>query len=326
MPDQILAERFNKKKREQYSIEERRQSYYMTIAAQGSFMRNKGSNHLRRFQVCMRDTRRRSDFYGIGSEEDERAIKKMNKKIADKTEKRRMNLDSFRLDGVLSILAREYLKVIYDLVMEENKDTLLKDLTDAFGRSIGYVQSSVILQTLDTQQNGNYQLENYHSSQGTEEEAYGLSDQVCDTTVGRFEDSNADDTALDTKSVTPPFLHIAAEANLGYYFKGRDVEKLVDVVYKLGSSFDEVFLVLGASCIQGTISLISIVGSISSEGFLSLILLVVVIIALVVIVEVVIVVVVIGVVIVVSGVSFIVKLSFMVVGFLYRIVFPYMLY
>ncbi|GJR38948.1 hypothetical protein Tco_1214632 [Tanacetum coccineum] len=67
-------------------------------------------------------------------------------------------------------------------------------------------------------------------------------------------------------------------------------------------------------------------GSASSEGFLSLILLLVVIIALVVIVEVVIVVVVIGVVIVVGGVSFIVKLSFMVVGFLYRIVFPYMLY
>ncbi|GJY07527.1 retrovirus-related pol polyprotein from transposon TNT 1-94 [Tanacetum coccineum] len=29
--------------------------------------------------------------------------------------------------------------------------------------------------------------------------------------------------ALDTKSVTPPFLHIAAEANLGYYFKGEAV-------------------------------------------------------------------------------------------------------
>ncbi|GKE32774.1 hypothetical protein Tco_1452096, partial [Tanacetum coccineum] len=72
----------------------------------------------------------------------------------------------------------------------------------------------------------------------------------------------------------------------------------------------------GASCKQGTVSLISIVGSISSEGFLSLILLLVVIIALVVIVEVVIVVVVIGVVIVVGGVSFIVKLSFIVVGFL----------
>ncbi|GKE60692.1 hypothetical protein Tco_1511059, partial [Tanacetum coccineum] len=69
----------------------------------------------------------------------------------------------------------------------------------------------------------------------------------------------------------------------------------------------------GAFCTQGTVSLISIIGSISSEGFLSLILLLVVIIALVVIVEVVIVVVVIRVVVVVGGVSFIIKLSFMVI-------------
>ncbi|GJV25247.1 hypothetical protein Tco_1377942 [Tanacetum coccineum] len=90
----------------------------------------------------------------------------------------------------------------------------------------------------------------------------------------------------------------------------------------------------GASCIQGTVSSIPIVGSISPEGFLSLILLLVVIIATVVvtvvvvvaIVGVVIVVAVIRVVLVVSGVSFIIKLSFMVIGFLYRIVFHYLLY
>ncbi|GJW13830.1 hypothetical protein Tco_0017963 [Tanacetum coccineum] len=78
----------------------------------------------------------------------------------------------------------------------------------------------------------------------------------------------------------------------------------------------------GASCTQGTVSSIPIVGSISPEGFLYLILLLVVIIATVVvtvvvvvaIVGVVIVVAVIGVVVVVGGVSFIIKLSFMVIG------------
>ncbi|GKA81104.1 zinc finger, CCHC-type containing protein [Tanacetum coccineum] len=75
----------------------------------------------------------------------------------------------------------------------------------------------------------------------------------------------------------------------------------------------------GASCTQGTVSSIPIVGSISQKCFLSLILLLVVIIATVVvtvvvvvaIVGVVIVVAVIGVVLIVGGVSFIIKLSFM---------------
>ncbi|GJR86121.1 hypothetical protein Tco_0210132 [Tanacetum coccineum] len=79
----------------------------------------------------------------------------------------------------------------------------------------------------------------------------------------------------------------------------------------------------GACCTQGMVSSIPIVGSISPEGFLSLILLLVVIIATVVvmvvvvvaIVGVVIVVAVIGVVVVVGGVSFIIKLLFMVIGF-----------
>ncbi|GJZ28760.1 hypothetical protein Tco_0573407 [Tanacetum coccineum] len=72
-------------------------------------------------------------------------------------------------------------------------------------------------------------------------------------------------------------------------------------------------VMVGCICTQGTVSSIPIVGSISPEGFLSLILLLVVIIATVVvaIVEVVIVVVVFGVVVVVGGVSFIIKLSFM---------------
>ncbi|GKD92732.1 retrovirus-related pol polyprotein from transposon TNT 1-94 [Tanacetum coccineum] len=84
----------------------------------------------------------------------------------------------------------------------------------------------------------------------------------------------------------------------------------------------------------GTVSSIPIAGSISLEGFLFLILLLVVIVATVVvtvvvvvtIVGVVIFVVVIGVVAVVGSVSFIIELSFMVIGFLYIIMFPYMLY
>ncbi|GJT45581.1 hypothetical protein Tco_0954296 [Tanacetum coccineum] len=90
----------------------------------------------------------------------------------------------------------------------------------------------------------------------------------------------------------------------------------------------------GASCTQGKVSMVSF-GRISTNSFLSSILLVVVVIVVVIlivvvvaIVGVVIVVAVIGVVVVVvvGGVSFIIKLSFMVIGFLYRIVFHYMLY
>ncbi|GJX57416.1 hypothetical protein Tco_0287313 [Tanacetum coccineum] len=84
---------------------------------------------------------------------------------------------------------------------------------------------------------------------------------------------------------------------------------------------------LGASFTQGTVSSIPIVGSISPEGFLPPILLLVVIIVTTVIVAVILVVVVvaivgvaivvaiIGVDVVISGVSFIIKLSFVIIGF-----------
>ncbi|GJV71371.1 hypothetical protein Tco_1491366 [Tanacetum coccineum] len=58
----------------------------------------------------------------------------------------------------------------------------------------------------------------------------------------------------DTKSVTPPFLQIAAEANLGYYFKGGlegDEEGLVDVFFKLESSYGEVFGPCDAVAMKG---------------------------------------------------------------------------
>ncbi|GJU93280.1 hypothetical protein Tco_1318036 [Tanacetum coccineum] len=79
------------------------------------------------------------------------------------------------------------------------------------------------------------------------------------------------------------------------------------------------YVMQGASFTQGTVSTIPFVGSISPEGFLPPILLLVVIIATVVITVVV-------VVVSVGGVPSILKLSFMVIGFLYRIVFYYLLY
>ncbi|GJS50388.1 hypothetical protein Tco_0600509 [Tanacetum coccineum] len=141
-----------------------------------------------------------------------------------------------------------------------------------------------------------------------------------------------------------------------HFMKCGDVEELWDELAKLGLGLrcclvlmvprlnlvpKEVIWPLGSQVVvrrvhlvQGTVSSIPIVGSISPEGFLSLILLLVVIIATVVvtvvvvvaIVGVVIVVAVIRVVVVVGGVSFIIKLSFMVIGFFYRIVFHYLFY
>ncbi|GJS44230.1 hypothetical protein Tco_0569273 [Tanacetum coccineum] len=73
------------------------------------------------------------------------------------------------------------------------------------------------------------------------------------------------------------------------------------------------YVMQGVSFTQGTVSTIPFVGSISPEGFLPPILLLVVIIATVVVMVVV--------VVAVGGVPSILKLSFMVIGFLYRIVF-----
>nr|GEX39538.1 hypothetical protein [Tanacetum cinerariifolium] len=84
---------------------------------------------------------------------------------------------------------------------------------------------------------------------------------------------------------------------------------------------------LDASYTQGTVSSIPIGGSTSPEGFLLLIMMLVVIIVTVVIVVVILIVVVaiIGVVVVVGGV-FIIKLSFVIIGVLCRIVFYYLIH
>ncbi|GKB08625.1 hypothetical protein Tco_0836937 [Tanacetum coccineum] len=80
------------------------------------------------------------------------------------------------------------------------------------------------------------------------------------------------------------------------------------------------YVMQGAPFTQGTISSIPIGGSISPEGFLLLVLLLVVIIVTVVIVIVVLIVV------VVDDVSLILKLSFMIIGFLYRIMLYYLIH
>ncbi|GJY38002.1 hypothetical protein Tco_0424366 [Tanacetum coccineum] len=126
-----------------------------------------------------------------------------------------------------------------------------------------------------------------------------------------------------------------------FKLSGSDTEALqvMDTGCRLFLVAGPLFLqFLGASFTQGTVSSIPIVGSISPEGFLPPILLLVVIIVTVVIVAVILVVVVvaivgvvivvaiIGVVVVVGGVSFIIKLSFVIIGSLLRIVFCYLIY
>ncbi|GKF79269.1 hypothetical protein Tco_0234837, partial [Tanacetum coccineum] len=84
----------------------------------------------------------------------------------------------------------------------------------------------------------------------------------------------------------------------------------------------------GASCTQRKVSMVSF-GRISPNSFLPCILLlvfVVVMVVVVAIVGVVIVVAIIGVVVVVGGVSSILKLSFMIIGFLHRITLYYLIH
>ncbi|GJU70657.1 hypothetical protein Tco_1262062 [Tanacetum coccineum] len=81
--DQILGRRkLQQEEREQYSMKIE-QSFYMTqLLPKGSFLQNKES--------CMRDTRTSQTFGGLfGTEEDERAIKKMNEKAIHKEEEKK---------------------------------------------------------------------------------------------------------------------------------------------------------------------------------------------------------------------------------------------
>ncbi|GJW65223.1 hypothetical protein Tco_0117107 [Tanacetum coccineum] len=122
--DQILAEKIQQEEREQYSIEERAKFLHDTIAAQRKFLaeqrsaaiRNKPptisqlrnqmitylkhvankkhaelkSKSFEEIQVLYERYKKQDQtFVAIGSEEDERAIKKMNEKAADKEEEKK---------------------------------------------------------------------------------------------------------------------------------------------------------------------------------------------------------------------------------------------
>ncbi|GJX08219.1 hypothetical protein Tco_0196151 [Tanacetum coccineum] len=122
--DQILAEKIQQEEREQYSIEERAKFLHDTIAAQRKFLaeqrsaviRNKPptisqlrnqmitylkhvankkhaelkSKSFEEIQVLYERYKKQDQtFVAIGSEEDERAIKKMNEKDADKEEEKK---------------------------------------------------------------------------------------------------------------------------------------------------------------------------------------------------------------------------------------------
>ncbi|GJT63314.1 hypothetical protein Tco_1006847 [Tanacetum coccineum] len=124
----------------------------------------------------------------------------------------------------------------------------------------------------------------------------------------------------------------------GWSFVSAVLGQMTYLVASLTLDSARSYVMHGASFTQGMISSIPIGGSISPEGFLPSILLLVVIIVTVVIVvvilvvvivaivRVVIVVAIIGVVVVMGGVSSILKLSFMIIGFLCRIMFYYLLH
>ncbi|GJW72201.1 hypothetical protein Tco_0129118 [Tanacetum coccineum] len=92
--DQILAEKIQQEEREQYSIEDRAKFLHDTIAAQRKFLaeqryaaiRNKPPtiSQLRNQMITYLKHKQDQTFVAIGSEEDERAVKKMNEQAADK--------------------------------------------------------------------------------------------------------------------------------------------------------------------------------------------------------------------------------------------------
>ncbi|GJT19902.1 hypothetical protein Tco_0878608 [Tanacetum coccineum] len=91
--DQILAEKIQQEEREQYSIEDRAKFLHDTIAAQRKFrayrtkksMLRLKSKSFEEIQVLYERYKKQDQtFVAIGSEEDERAVKKMNEQAADK--------------------------------------------------------------------------------------------------------------------------------------------------------------------------------------------------------------------------------------------------
>ncbi|GJU24201.1 hypothetical protein Tco_1162822 [Tanacetum coccineum] len=114
----------------------------------------------------------------------------------------------------------------------------------------------------------------------------------------------------------------------GWYFVSAVPSQMTYLVASLTFDNARSYMMQGAPFTQGTVSNIPIGGSISPEGFLPSILLMVIMV-MVVIVVVILVVVVVAIfreVVVVGGVYSIIKLLFMIIGFLRIIVFYYILH
>ncbi|GJT04220.1 hypothetical protein Tco_0838682 [Tanacetum coccineum] len=80
--DQILAEKIQQEEREQYSIEDRAKFLHDTIAAQRKFLTEQRMPHIK--NKPPNQYHNIKTFVAIRSEEDERAVKKMNEQAADK--------------------------------------------------------------------------------------------------------------------------------------------------------------------------------------------------------------------------------------------------
>ncbi|GJW31769.1 putative ribonuclease H-like domain-containing protein [Tanacetum coccineum] len=163
-------------------------------------------------ESCMRDNKMLAyDFcWLIGSEEDERAIKKMNEKDADKEEEKKdesVHEEVQEEEGAkkrkLGTRRKEDLKVIYELVMEEYKDRL----PEGFDRMlwgdlmIMFNQGDTAV-FWDTQQDWKLISWKLHSSSGleTEEESSMALELIkfVKQQLEEFEDSNDDDTVTST--------------------------------------------------------------------------------------------------------------------------------
>ncbi|GJT00691.1 putative ribonuclease H-like domain-containing protein [Tanacetum coccineum] len=95
--DQILAEKLQQEEREQYSIEDRAKFLHDTIAAQRKFLAEQRrkpcefkSKSFEEIQALYERYKKQDQtFVAIGTEEDERAIKKMNEKAIHKEEEKK---------------------------------------------------------------------------------------------------------------------------------------------------------------------------------------------------------------------------------------------
>ncbi|GJY56287.1 retrovirus-related pol polyprotein from transposon TNT 1-94 [Tanacetum coccineum] len=132
----ILAEKLQQEEREQYSIEDRAKFLHDTIAAQRKFLaeqrsaaiRNKPPtiSQLRNQMITYLKHKQDQTFVAIGTEEDERAIKKMNEKATHKEEEKKDDFPSIETEEESS-MALELIKFVKQQ-LEEFEDSNDDDL------------------------------------------------------------------------------------------------------------------------------------------------------------------------------------------------------